>query len=53
MAQAEIVSLTETVKTPAGEFKSCLKVRETTPLEPGVTSCKHYAPASGWCRTAR
>ena len=43
----EIVSVNETVKTPAGEFKNCLKVEETTPLEPGVKEYKYYAPGVG------
>lgn len=47
MDRTEIVSLTETVRTPAGEFKNCLKVKETTPLEPGVTDYKVYAPGIG------
>lgn len=42
MDRAEIVSLTETVKAPAGEFKNCLKTEETTPLEPGVKEYKYY-----------
>jgi hypothetical protein len=47
MDRAEIISLTDTVRTPAGEFKNCLKVKETTPLEPGVTDYKYYAPGIG------
>ncbi len=47
MDRAEIVSLSETVKTPAGEFKDCLKVEETTPLEPGVKEYKFYAAGVG------
>jgi hypothetical protein len=47
MDRAEIVSLSETVKTPAGEFRNCLKVEETTPLEPGVREYKYYAPGIG------
>lgn len=45
--RAEIVSLNETVKTPAGEMKRCLKVEETTPLEPNVKEYKRYAPGIG------
>jgi len=41
------VSLNETVKTPAGEFKNCLKLEETTPLEPGVKDYKYFAPEIG------
>jgi len=47
MDRAEIISLTDTVTTPAGEFKNCLRLKETTPLEPGVTGYKHYAPGIG------
>lgn len=45
--RAEIVSTTTAVKTPAGEFKNCVKVEETTPLEPGVKEYKLYAPGVG------
>jgi hypothetical protein len=45
--RAEVVSLTETVKTPAGEFKNCLKIEETTPLEPGNKEYKYYARGVG------
>ncbi len=44
--RGENVSKNEKVKTPAGEFKNCLKVKETTPLEPG-TEYKWYAPEVG------
>lgn len=47
MDRAEIASLNETVKTSAGEFKNCLKVEETTPLEPGVKEYKYYAAGVG------
>jgi hypothetical protein len=47
MDRAEIFSLSETVKTPAGEFKDCLKVEETTPLEVGVKEYKYYATGVG------
>jgi hypothetical protein len=46
MDRAENLSVTETVKTPAGEFKNCSKVEETTPLEPGK-EYKYYAPGIG------
>ena len=45
--RAEIVSLGETVKTPAGEFRDALKVAETNPLEPGAREYKYYAPGVG------
>ena len=47
MDRAEIVSLNTTVNTPAGEFKNCLKMEETTPLEPGVKEYKYYATGVG------
>jgi len=45
--RAEILSVSETVKTPAGVFKNCLKVVETTPLEPRNKEYKYYAPGIG------
>jgi hypothetical protein len=47
MDRFEIVSLDETVRTPAGTFRHCLKTLETTPLEPGVKESKWYAPGVG------
>jgi hypothetical protein len=41
--QAENISLSQTVETPAGTFEDCLKTRETTPLEPGAVEFKSYA----------
>ena len=46
MDRAEIVSASETVKTPAGEFKNCLKTKETSLMESG-TEYKLYAPEVG------
>lgn len=46
MDRAEIVSVTETVKTPAGAYKNCVKTEETTPLEEG-REYKYYAPGVG------
>jgi hypothetical protein len=45
--RAEIVSISETVKTSIGDFKNCLKVEETTPLEPDSKGYKYYAPGIG------
>jgi hypothetical protein len=45
--RAEIVSISETIKTPSGEYKNCLKIKETTPLEPDVVEYKYYAPGIG------
>jgi hypothetical protein len=36
-----------TMVTPAGTFSECVKVRETTPLEPGAVSTKVYCPGIG------
>jgi hypothetical protein len=47
MDRAAIVALNAIVKTPAGEFKDCVKVEETTPLEPGVKEYKFYARGAG------
>ncbi len=47
MDRAEIVSVTATQITPAGTFKNCLKVLETTPLEPDEKEYKVYAPGIG------
>ena len=46
--RAEIVSLKETVVTPAGTFMNCLKTEETSSLEPGVKEYKLYAPGIGF-----
>jgi hypothetical protein len=50
MDRAEIVSMTESLKTPAGEFSGCVKIEETTPLEPGVKEYKFYYPGIGLIR---
>jgi hypothetical protein len=50
MDRAEIVSTTETVTTPAGTFSGCVKIEETTPLEPGVREYKYYARGIGLVR---
>jgi hypothetical protein len=47
MDRAEVVSTTETVKVPAGEFTNCVKTEETNPLEPGEREYKWYAPGVG------
>ena len=47
MDRAEIASLTESIKTPAGEFKNCLMTEETTPLEPDVKEHKTYMDGIG------
>lgn len=52
MDRAEIVSTDDTCRTPAGTFANCLRVREDTPLEPGVTEYKYYAPDVGLVQDA-
>ena len=47
MDRAEIVSLSETMETPAGKFTNVLKTMETTPLEPGEKEAKYYAAGVG------
>jgi hypothetical protein len=47
MDRAEIVSTSEKVVTPAGQFTNCLKIEETTPLEPGSREFKYYAAGIG------
>ena len=45
--RAEIVSISETLATPAGTFDHCVKTRETTPLEKFAREYKVYAPGIG------
>lgn len=46
MDRAEVIGLDVTLKTPAGEFKNCLKVEETSAIE--SDKCyKTYAPGIG------
>ena len=47
MDRAEIVSVKESIDTIAGKFTNCVKVEETTPLEPGNKEYKIYAPGIG------
>lgn len=47
MDRAEIISLDESVETPAGSFTGCLKARETNPLEGNEKEFKYYAPGIG------
>ncbi len=45
--RAEIVSVSEVVVVPAGEFFNCIEIEESTPLEPGHEATKAYAPGVG------
>jgi len=47
MDRAEILSLSEKLKTPAGKLANVLKVDETTTLESGEHEYKYYAPGIG------
>ena len=47
MDRAEIVSLTETCKTPAGTFSACMKVKEGSALEFWAKEYKYHAPGIG------
>lgn len=47
MDRAEIVSVDESTKTPAGIFDHCVRIEETTPLEPDEKEYKTYAPGIG------
>jgi hypothetical protein len=45
--RAEILADDVTLKTPAGEFKDCLRVDETSGLDPKDQTYKTYAPGIG------
>jgi hypothetical protein len=45
--RAEIVSINDTLDTPAGTFENVLKTEETNPLKPGEKEFKFYAPKIG------
>jgi hypothetical protein len=47
MDRAEVVSISETLKTPAGTFTNCLKTEETSAMVPQEKGCKTYAPGIG------
>jgi hypothetical protein len=52
MDRAEVVSVSEAVKTPAGDFKDCVKTEETSALEKGK-EYKLYAPGVGLVEDAK
>jgi hypothetical protein len=49
--RAEVVSVSETFSTPAGEFRNCLRTKESTKLKTllffSPTEYKTYAPGIG------
>jgi hypothetical protein len=47
MDRAEVISLDETVKTPAGTFAKCLKTQEGSTLNSNEKEFKLYAPGIG------
>jgi hypothetical protein len=47
MDRKEIISIGESYSVPAGDFKNCLRIQETSPLEPGDIEYKVYAAGVG------
>jgi hypothetical protein len=47
MDRAEVTAVSATVTTPAGVFKNCVQMTETSPLENGAGDRKWYAPGVG------
>lgn len=45
--QAEIVSIGKRARVPAGAYANTLRLRETSPLDPGMVGFKTYAPGIG------
>lgn len=45
--RVEVISDSDTLKTPLGSYQDCLKTEETTPLEPGIKEYKVYAKGIG------
>ncbi|MEK7398663.1 MAG: hypothetical protein AAB116_17155 [Candidatus Poribacteria bacterium] len=52
MDRAEVISISETLKTPGGTFENCLKTQETTALDPKEKEYKIYAPGIGLIKDA-
>lgn len=50
MDRAEIMSLDAKLRTPFGALDNVLITKESSPLEPGVTEFKSYAPGVGLVR---
>ncbi len=48
--RAEVTEYPEKARTPAGTFTGCVKMEESTPLEPGHFGYKTYAPEIGLVR---
>ena len=47
MDRVRVVAVDETLTTPAGVFRGCVRLEESTPLEPGVKDVKVFAPGIG------
>lgn len=47
MDRAEILSDDVTMKTPAGTFKNCIRIEETSGIDPNEKCYKMYAPGVG------
>ena len=52
MDRAEVVSVSDRHRTPAGTFERCLKTREGSALHPRETEYKLYAPGIGLIQDA-
>lgn len=50
MDRSEIISMDETVTTPAGTFPHCVIMQDSSPDEPHVHETKAYAPGIGLIR---
>ncbi len=46
----DILSVTDSVTTPAGTYTNCVKTRDYTPLEPGLEEFKWHCPGVGLAR---
>lgn len=48
--RAEHTAMGLTIEVPAGTYRGCIEVTETTPLEPGEEAPKNYCPGVGFVR---
>lgn len=44
---AEVLALGESVTVPAGSFEDCVKIRQTSKLDPGLERVKYWCPVVG------
>lgn len=47
MDRSEVISTAERLRIHEVNFENCLKIEETTPLEPKTKEYKHYAKGIG------